>query len=182
MSESDFNKFRRDSDEVLYARSLITTITPADIKCLVQLAKCSERKRIRICAHLDPTDLLHDMIIVILNDTYVRPHKHLNKAEAFHVIEGSLQVVIFEENGTVRNVVKLGSYSSGETFFYRMSERAYHTVIPTSEFVVFHETTSGPFQKEETIYPVWAPDDRDEPGRNRFLEQLRGQLNEGINT
>src|SRR5687768_8037033 len=89
------------NDEVLIAATPIVTVSPADIEALKALALQNPRKRIRICTHKDTADPLHEMLIVHTRDTYVRPHKHLNKSESFHVIEGTVDVVIFNESGDV---------------------------------------------------------------------------------
>ena len=55
------------------------------------MAKRTNRKRIRICAHPSSKNAVHDMLIVHFRDTYVRPHKHLNKDETFHLIHLGLR-------------------------------------------------------------------------------------------
>ena len=62
----------------------------------------------------------------------------------------------------------MGDYGSDKTFIYRMGKSYFHTVIPLSETIVFHETTKGPFLKEETIFPDWAPDEKDDTEVNFF--------------
>ena len=129
------------------------------------MAKTNRRKRIRICAHQSPSNLVHDMIIVHFNDTYVRPHKHLNKDETFHLIKGELDVKI-------ENIINMGECKSGKTFFYRLSKSKFHTVIPKSDVVVFHETTKGPFHQNETEFPKWAPDEKNSEKAKNYINNL----------
>lgn len=36
------------------------------------------------------------MLIVMAKGSYIRPHKHKNKSESFHIIEGLLDVIVFD--------------------------------------------------------------------------------------
>ena len=79
-----------ENEEVLYTKESITKISAADIDQLIIMAKQTKHKRIRICAHPSKNNPVHDMLIVHFNDTYVRPHRHINKDETFHIIQGEL--------------------------------------------------------------------------------------------
>ena len=161
------------SDEVLYTNEPVTRVSHDDIQVLKTLALRNSRRRIRLCAHPGVGDGLHEMIIVHAGGTYIRPHKHVGKSESFHIIEGRFQVVLFEEDGRIRDVVNLGHTESGANFYYRLSESWFHTVIPMSEVVVFHETTNGPFRPEDAVFAPWAPQENDHEGQKRYLDQLR---------
>ncbi len=143
--------------EVVFAADSIVQITGADVTALKAEAAQNPRRRKRICAHPDSGDRLHEMFIVHERGCYVRPHKHLGKCESLHVLEGTAEAVFFHEDGSVRDVVALGEYRSGAAFFYRVGEPAYHTLLITSPVFVFHETTSGPFRREDTVFAPWAP-------------------------
>ena len=43
-----------------------------------------------------------------------------------------------------------------------MEKDLFHMLIIESEFLVFKETTKGPFIREDTIFPDWAPDGSEE--------------------
>jgi len=165
------------SEEILYSCDLVTKIDLAAIKLLKTRAAGNRRKRVRICAHPDVGDALHEMLIVHTKGAYVRPHKHQNKSESFHIIEGKLAVIIFNEDGSVGEVIKMAGPESNEVFYYRLSASYFHTVIPLSDFVVFHETTNGPFKREETLFPVWAPPEEDTEASKRFLQNLMAKVN-----
>lgn len=143
--------------EVVFAAESIVQIAGADIAALKAEAAQNPRRRKRICAHPDSGDRLHEMFIVHERGCYVRPHKHLGKCESLHVLEGTAEAVFFHEDGCVREVVALGEYRSGDRFFYRVGEPVYHTLLITSPVFVFHETSSGPFLREETVFAPWAP-------------------------
>lgn len=164
--------FRRVSDEVLFSDEPVIKVGRAEIEWLKDQAKLNSRKRIRLCAHRDVDDKLHEMLIVHTNETYVAPHKHLTKNESFHVVEGCADVVIFDDSGNVVEVIRMGDYSSDRIFYYRISERCYHTLLIRSKFLVFHETANGPFKRADTVLAPWAPDDGDSAAQNQFMERI----------
>ena len=166
-------KYSLQNEEVLYAEEDISIVSFSDIKNLIQMAKRTMRKRIRLCAHPSSLNHVHDMLIIHFHDTYVRPHKHLRKDETFHIIEGRLKIVIFHDDGSIFKIIDLNEYSSKGNFFYRMSKSYYHTVIPLSQVVVFHETTKGPFVEEDTIFPTWAPDGENKNDVKNFLKEIK---------
>jgi cupin fold WbuC family metalloprotein len=102
----------------------------------------------------------------------VRPHKHLGKPESFHVIEGIVDVIIFDECGDIREVIQMGNYGSDRVFYYRISTPIYHTLLIRSDILVFHETTTGPFNRVDTVFAPWSPEEIDSSGCALFTEKL----------
>ena len=163
---------RRENEEVLYDLDSTVRVGRQDVDFLKESAEQNQRKRIRLCAHGDTDDSLHEMFIVHTKETYVRPHKHLGKSEALHIIEGTLKLVTFDDAGNITGVTSMGDYGSGRTFYHRMSQPAFHTLLITSDVVVFHEITNGPFDRADTIWAPWAPEDSDVESVNKFTERL----------
>lgn len=163
---------RQVNPEVFYGDQAIFRLSSADINALKDKAKQNPRRRIRVCAHRGIGDIVHEMFIVHARDTYIPPHKHPGKSESFHVIEGAVDVVVFEEDGSVREVIKMGEYLSGRPFYYRISDPLYHTLIIRSDVLVFHETTSGPFNRADTIFAPWAPEENNPAGCEVFMGKL----------
>lgn len=166
-------RFRRLNSEVLYTQKSLTVLSQVDVQLLKDNSNENSRKRIRICTHADENDKLHEMIIVHKKSTYVRPHKHLNKSEAVHIIEGNADVIAFDENGNITDVIKMGDYRSGLMFYYRMSEPLYHTLLIHSKTLVFHEITSGPFNRSDTEFASWSPDEADIGSVLDFLKKIK---------
>jgi len=163
---------QRINDEVYVADGPIVKVARQDVESLKVLAAASKRRRVRLCAHQNEKDRLHEMLIALARGTYVRPHRHRNKSESFHVVEGALSVVVFDEEGQVRETIALGDYASGRQFYYRMAEPAYHTVLVESPGAVIHETTGGPFDPKAVEFAPWSPADKDEDACQQYLEQL----------
>lgn len=166
---------KRHSDEVVYALDPVVAVDRGFVDGLVQAADKAPRKRTRLCAHKGAEDRLHEMIIVLKRGTYLRPHRHRDKVESFHIITGRADVFTFDETGKTKSVVGLGDWASGRAFFYRNEASDYHTVHVRSEVVIFHETTNGPFDRAQTTFAPWAPEEGDAPGVERFMKRLEGE-------
>ena len=160
------------NDEVLVADEPIVRMSGTDIASLKQQALANPRRQIRVCTHPDTNDRLHEMLIVHTRGTYVRPHKHLNKSNTVHIIEGEVDVVFLDEAGAVRDVVRLGDLRSGREFYCRANWPIYHTLLITSEFLVFREITNGPFRREETIFAPWAPEEGNTAAGSDFQARI----------
>lgn len=162
-------RLRQQSPEVLHSDEKIVRVSADDIETLRAALTQSTRGRSRICAHRDSANTLHEMIITLSRCSYIRPHRHFGKCESFHMIEGELDVVIFDENGQITDVVRMGPYGAGRCFFYRMADPLFHTVLVRTETVIFHETTNGPFVREDTEFAEWAPDEKNSEAAADFV-------------
>ena len=165
-------KTKAESAEVLYSLDRIVTVDAKAIEELKREALKNPRQRIRLCAHRGVDDRLHEMLIVHTKDTYVRPHRHTGKSESFHVIDGLVDVVVFDEAGEITEVIPMGTFGSGRAFFYRIADPLYHTLLIRSDVIVFHEATTGPFRREETGFAPWAPDESDPKAVAAFLKSV----------
>lgn len=131
-------------------------------------------RNIRLCLHADSAATFQQMMILEYYGRYLRPHKHLDKEESYHVIEGSMAAFIFDENGIVQDACTL---SADDTFLYRVGTGMYHAVMPLSDLVIYHECKPGPFIREgDSIWPDWAPDSRDEAAAKAFIDRLMQAL------
>ena len=170
MNYTEFN------EEVFYTTDSITCVDEQSIDFLKSKAANNRRKRARLCTHLSPEDVLHEMLIVHCKGTYVQPHKHIGKSESFHIIEGSLGVVVFDDSGKIIKVIHMGDPSLGLVIYYRLSDSFYHSVVPLSDIVVFHETTNGPFKREDIVLAPWAPGEEEAEEAERYFKMILPQL------
>ena len=138
---------------------------------LTASARLEPLRRARLNLHHNDNDAVHEMLIALCRDTLVPPHRHPGKSESFHVVEGEVLVVIFDDRGSVVRRLHLGPIGSGLDFIYRQASPVWHTVIPLSEVVVVHETTKGPFLKLDCELPHWAPHGGE--GLRLFLDLLK---------
>jgi hypothetical protein len=79
-----------------------------------------------------------------------------------------LDILVFDDAGEIVRAIHMGPSGIAPTLCYRLNASLYHALLPRTPFVAFHETTAGPFRKDEAQFAPWAPD---EPVKLRgFLE------------
>lgn len=162
----------RTGDEVLHSNLSTLKLNGNTLRELCSLANENERKRMRLCAHFSPEDLVHEMFIVHPRNAYVHPHKHMGKTESMLVLQGEVDFFTFDESGIIIEITEMGEVGSGKVFYHRMSESIYHTLLIHSKVLVFLEVTSGPFRREDTVLAPWAPNTEDEKGIKEFFTKL----------
>jgi cupin fold WbuC family metalloprotein len=160
------------SSEVFLAQGPITAIGPAELNTLKAAVKSSPKRRARINAHPDGEDTLHEMIIAIDASSYVRPHKHPGKSEAFHIVEGEVDIIVFRDDGEIDRVIELGPPGGRHPFYYRMSGAFFHTLIIRSDLLIVHEITNGPFRPSATIFAEFAPEDHETDQADAYQAEL----------
>ena len=129
-----------------------------------------EKMDIRICLHQGSKSVFHDMILVQHCSNFHPPHKHPTKPECYHLIEGELGAIHFDDAGNITKKCKLGTNGN---FIYRIEANEYHVVFPLSEVVVYHESKPGPFTREEDfIEPEWVPDLNDEQAVRNYDQMI----------
>lgn len=122
---------------------------------------------IRLCLHSSPDADFHSMLILEYQGGFYPPHKHLNKGESFHIIEGRLGVFAFNGEGVIVDAVSL---SPDEILIYRIELGMFHCIRPLTEFVIYHESKPGPFLgTADSIIPDWAPNIDDEQKFDEYL-------------
>ena len=166
---------KEENEEVLYTTAGIATLGDADIAALKERAAKNPRKRCRICTHPDASAELHGMLIVHGRDAYVRPHRHAGKAETLHVIEGTADLVVFDEDGAVIRTQALAPVGSGGNFYYRMPEGVFHSLLITSDWLVFYESTTGPFDRTKTENAPSSPEEGNVDAVKDYMARLRDE-------
>jgi hypothetical protein len=69
----------------------------------------------------------------------------------------------------------MAPYGQGRLCYYRMPDELFHTILITSDWLVFHETTAGPFDPSRTAFPDWAPDGSDAAAASRYMARLASE-------
>lgn len=169
----DFSKQNKINEEVYHSASKNFSLNFADMRTLVDFAKDNKRRRVRLCAHENPKEEVQEMFIIHPKETYVKPHKHLNKPESMVVFEGEADYIIFNEDGSIRSILEMGAYGSGKAFYQTIREDEYHSIYIKSEWLIFLEITKGPFSKEDTLFAHFATDESDIEGVSEFLKRFR---------
>ena len=162
------------NDEVFIASDEIVCLDSRAIDFVRERAIQNSRGRVRICAHKKNTDTLHEMLIGIRADSYIRPHRHKDKVESFHLVEGAADIVILKEDGEILDVIELGS---DRNFYYRLETPRYHTLLIDSPVLVIHEITNGPFDPAQSDFASFSPPEGDGAAVD-YSSQLRLRVQE----
>ena len=163
------NKKKKD---VIYFRNLLIKINKNDLNLLKNFSKNNKDKKSRYCIHKSKKSKLHEMIIYHKRGYYIRPHSHPYSPESMHLIKGKVDIVIFDKKQKVSDIIKMGNYESGKIFYYRMNKELTHTLVIKSPYVIFHETSLGPFKKKNSKFASWSPIKRN----SIFLKDLKSKI------
>lgn len=169
-------KVKKISEEVFVSGDPLTIVNLQFIRNLKKAAGEAPGKRVRLNIHKNLSELIHEMFIVHIKDTYIRPHKHLHKNESLHILEGKADIVFFDEDGGIKKVIQMANYSSGKDFYYKLTKSWYHTLIVKSENLVFCETANGPYKKSDTIFAPWSPGEDDSIAVKNYMSKLADKV------
>ena len=165
-------RLRWVAPEVVYSDGKFLSAGSGFVAILKEAAIASTLKRCRLCFHADSDARQHEMLIVMHKSAYVRPHRHFGRAETLLVVEGAAEAILFNEDGSVSERIKMTSPSGEGDFFYRMPPERYHTLSFLTDWLVFVETTTGPFDPTLTEAAPWAPPETHASAGHAFLKSL----------
>jgi len=143
------------------------------IKEVLQEARESSRKRAMHNLH-EPDDTLQRMVNAGLADTYIPPHKHEDpdKLEIFIILKGKVGVIVFDDNGDVKEAIVLGE----ENKIFEVPARTWHCFVVLSEEAVLFEIIEGKYDaKTHKKFASWAPEENSE-GAREYLEKLKNKF------
>ncbi|HTA41076.1 MAG TPA: WbuC family cupin fold metalloprotein [Bryobacteraceae bacterium] len=153
----------------------VRQITGALFDDVTASAAASPRLRMNHNFHSGPEDNPHRFLNVLLKGTYIRPHRHLDppKPEAFLVLEGAADVIVFDDNGNITDRYRLGSETpEGRLWGVDIAPGVWHTILPRSERAVCFEVKPGPWQPAtDKEFAAWAPAEND-PGAAAYCKAL----------
>lgn len=157
--------------EIIQNQEDILVLNQDIIAQLKSLAHNSSRKRSRLLMHKTQNHLTQEMLICFYQNSYMPPHRHLKeKSESYHIVSGEMLLCIFDDEGQVLRKIKM---SADGNFLYRVSEGHWHMPICLSEYLLYHEVFTGPFQKELDVeFPDWAPREDEHEKAQQFIKQL----------
>lgn len=139
---------------------------------LKRRAVASPRRRARWCAHPGNDEATQEMLIVLCGDTCIPPHRHPGRSETLCVVEGRAKAWFFNASGDVVRCLPMTSPREDGVFLYRTAPDEFHTLELESEFFVFLETTSGPFDPASTEVAPFAPSGQTPADYARFFANL----------
>lgn len=142
---------------------------------VVAKAERSARLRMNHNFHSSADANPHRFLNVLLEGTYVRPHRHVDppKDETFLVLEGAASVLLFDDSGNVTARHDLGKTSShGHLWGVDIAAGVWHTILPVSPRVLCFEVKPGPWNPAtDKDFACWAPAE-DDPAREAYIRGL----------
>ena len=142
-------------------------VTEQDMDALLRKASESPRRRAILSPHSeeDPINYFYN---ALMPGTYVQPHKHEDKDEYFQILKGDILVVIFDDNGKVRQTDWL---SSDNAISCKIQPGEWHTVVAIKPSVIL-EVKAGPYNPDTAkIFAPWAPQEGD-PDCDQYIDNL----------
>jgi len=148
----------KESDKVFRRVNYTEVVSRNDLSRLREHLNTESLDRARICVHSDNESLLQEMFIAFDQSNFVRPAYHPDKDESLIVIEGSAEIVVFDEFGKEESRVRLEPWGNiaKKPSFLRLKKGVIHTLLVRSEYALLKETTNGPFRRSSTVIPSWA--------------------------
>jgi cupin fold WbuC family metalloprotein len=146
-----------------------------DDSLLTQLkheAQHSPRQRANLNVHNSYSDLVQRLFIAMYPDSYVRPHRHVqaHKWEFFMVVEGSIELLFFNEEAVLTKRITLDA--NGDCKAIEIPPNTWHATVCHAP-VVFMEVKQGPYDVDEDKgFASWAPEEGT-PEVTNFLARLK---------
>lgn len=135
-------------------------------------ADASPRLRAHERLHEKSQDPVQRIVIALRYGTYVPPHKHPagHDWELFQVVAGDVKLVIFNDDGMVKQTLRLGP--DHENFAVQMPAGTVHSLVCMSDHALFIEVKQGPYREEDAkLVMRWAPGESD-PQAVNYVKRL----------
>jgi cupin fold WbuC family metalloprotein len=137
---------------------------------LLRSAAASPRRRMNHNFHQNMEENPHRFMNVMLRDTYVTPHRHLDppKSESFIVLAGEMAFFSFNDHGEPAAPILLGRDPIG----IDIQPGIWHTLIVLSEHAICFEVKPGPYSAaNDKDFAPWAPREGS-PQASEYLASL----------
>lgn len=136
---------------------MIKTVSVDTLIDLCRQASQAERGRAHLNLHDSLDAPVQRLFIAMQPDTYIRPHRHPqpNKWEFFLLLEGEIDVLIFNDTGKIHQRIEL---SASQTRAVEIPPGTWHSYVSRTPGSLVLEVKEGPFipTPEEDFAP-WAP-------------------------
>lgn len=161
------------NNEVIFFRKSVIRVNEDVIQEMKNSAKENISGKIRYCFHESENANMQEMLFVVSNSGYSRPHMHKEVAESHVVVDGEGYCVLFDQFGNIMEAFRI---STEDNFIYRIQKGIWHMVIPLSEQMVIYEIREGKFDSSTNIFPEWAPKEGDEGKIKQYKQNLINRI------
>ena len=143
-----------ESEGVLRAKSEVCWINYDAMEELEKMAHNSKLRRSRICLHMNDNETMQNMLICLMKDSRIKIAKHKDKDETTTVLRGKANIHIYNEKVEKEEAMSLLetiSLDRNKNYYCNVAAGIYHKLEAITGNILYLETTSGPFNKNETI-------------------------------
>lgn len=138
------------------ASSLARTFSDADFAELLSDAARSPRLRAHRTLHASHAEPVQRLLVGVLRGSYIRPHRHVGRFELAVVLRGRVDIVLFDDEGTVLERFEAGE--AGPIRSFELPGDVWHAWVATGDESVFVEVKPGPFDPANPgEFAPWAP-------------------------
>lgn len=134
-------------------------------------AKVNPRLRMNYNFHASMDEPVHRMLNALEPDTYLPPHRHVDKEETYLLLRGSMWVIFYDNYGNVTDKVLLNPLEG--KYGLEIPSGTWHSIIVLESGTVIFEIKKGPYSPlpPEDI-ASWAPAPSDVKGAEAFMNKM----------
>ena len=132
------------------------------------------KEDIRINLHNKRSDRHHDMIILQQKKNYYLPHKHIKKGETYHIIKGRMACILLKSNGKIKFSCILKKND-----IFRTPVNTFHTMMPITNYVIYHESKVGTYlKKNDSIFLLAKKFENNKKKILKFKNEVKRRIHE----
>lgn len=154
---------------------MIRTYSAATLAELRQQARDAPRRRAHLNIHETLDAPVQRLFIALEPDTYVRPHRHSqpNKWELFVMLEGMLDLLVFDDDGGITHRVALAAARNRAV---EIAPNTWHALVCRAPGTLALEIKEGPYAPtDDKDFASWAPAEN-AAGVAEYLDRLRRMI------
>jgi cupin fold WbuC family metalloprotein len=150
-------------------------ITGTLLEELDRKAQDTPRLRTNHNLHEGPQSAIQRLAVKLRRGTYIRPHRHNQRWELGICLQGRMDLVLFDEAGTMIERVTLTPVHG--TLALELPRAMWHSYVCVSDAATFFEIKEGPYDPATSSeFAPWAPAEGD-PAADAYLGWMERAAN-----
>jgi cupin fold WbuC family metalloprotein len=139
---------------------------------LVKTARASERLRTNLNIHESADDAVQRLFLAFEPGTYIRPHRHPHKWELFIVLHGELELLLFDDTGSIVERIAL---AAAATRVVEVQPNTWHSYVSKQTGTLALEVKEGPYRPspEKDFLPMAPAENTDQAAA--YLQWMTGE-------
>jgi len=123
-------------------------------------ARESPRLRTNHNLHEVPEATIQRLAVKLRQGTYIRPHRHPQRWELGLVLQGRMDLVLFDDEGRLTERITMTPMRG--TLAVELPVAQWHSYVCVSDAATFFEVKEGPYDpKTSSEFAPWAPAEGD---------------------